>query len=804
MKSQAQVVVIGGGVVGASVLYHLTKAGWRDVMLLERAELTAGSTWHAAGGMHTINGDPTIAKLQQYTIELYKEIEAISGQSCGVHLTGGLMLAGTRERMDWLKMVKARGRYLGMDLDLLSADEAERLFPLMDKSHFVGGLYDPIEGHVDPYGVTHAYARAAQIGGATIERQCRVTGLEQYPDGSWLVRTEKGDIQAEHVVNCGGLWAREVGRMVGIELPVLAMEHHYIITEDIPALAGQPEQLHCVDFEGEIYTRQERGGMLLGTYEKNCVPWSERETPWDFGQNLLPDDLERIAPELEVGFAHFPVFNTVGIKKVVNGPFTFAPDGNPLLGPVRGLKNFWVACGVMAGFSQGGGVGLALANWITRGDPGFDIWGMDVARYGDWTTLAYTQVKVRENYSRRFRIRYPNEELPAGRPYRTSPIYDRLAANHAVWGEYCGLEHALWFAPSAALAREDFTFKRPDTHDIVAAEVKAVREGVGLIETTNYGKFEVTGPNAEAFLNRVMANRMPPIGRMVLTPMLNEAGKLIGDFTVGRWAADKFLVVGTYAAETYYERWFDRFLPETGCTVRACAMEYAGLALAGPKSRALLQTLVHQDLSTAAFPFMSFARMDVGTVPALVGRVSFTGELGYEVWVKADFQRTLYDMLVVAGEPHGLKLFGGRALHTMRVEKGFGTWAREFRPSYGPDEAGLGRFVALNKGDFIGRDAVASARADGGGPMRLVTLAVEATDADALGDEPIWHDGAVVGWVTSGGYGHAVGRSLALGYVPKALATRDDGFAVEIDGALRPATRIEGAPYDAAGQRMRG
>ena len=558
MKSSAQVVVIGGGVVGASVLYHLTKAGWRDVMLVERAELTAGSTWHAAGGMHTINGDPNVAKLQQYTIDLYKEIEAISGQSCGVHVTGGIMLAGTQERMDWLKMVKARGRYLGMDLEMITPDEAEQHFPLLDKKYFVGGLYDPVEGHVDPYGVTHAYAKSAQIGGATIERQCRVTDLQQHPDGSWEVITEKGTIHAEHVVNAGGLWAREVGRMVGIELPVLAMEHHYIITEDLPELVGTKEHLHCVDFEGEIYTRQERYGMLLGTYEQANKPWSEKTTPWDFGQNLLPNDLERIAPELEVGFAHFPAFNRVGIKKIVNGPFTFAPDGNPLIGPVRGLKNFWVACAVMAGFSQGGGVGLALANWMTTGDPGFDIWGMDVARFGDWTNLAYTNVKVRENYSRRFRIRFPNEELPAGRPYRTSPIYDRLDAKHAVWGDYCGLEHALWFAPSKELAYEDFTFKRPDTHNYVAAEVKAVRDGVGLIETTNYGKFDVTGPKAEEFLNRVMANRMPPVGRMVLSPMLNEKGKLIGDFTVGRWAKDKFFVVGTYAAETYYLRWFDQ------------------------------------------------------------------------------------------------------------------------------------------------------------------------------------------------------------------------------------------------------
>ncbi|MFM7626385.1 MAG: FAD-dependent oxidoreductase, partial [Gammaproteobacteria bacterium] len=472
MKNTARVVVIGGGVVGVSVLYHLTKAGWSDVMLIERAELTSGSTWHAAGGMHTVNGDPNVAKLQQYTINLYKELERISGQSCGLHITGGLMLAGTPERLDWLKMTVARGRYLGMELDLIDTAEAKRRFPLLDERHFVGAIYDPIEGHVDPYGVTHAYAKSAQIGGAEIVRQNRVVDLKQRADGSWDVITEQGNVHAEHVVNAGGLWAREVGRMVGLELPILAMEHQYIITDDLPELAGRPELLHVIDFEGEIYMRQERGGVLLGTYERAGVPWSTRTTPWDFGQDLLPNDLERIAPSLEVGFKHFPRIGEVGIRKVVNGPFTFAPDGNPLVGPVPGMRNFWVACGVMAGFSQGGGVGLALSHWMVDGDPGADIWGMDVARYGEWATRRYTNTKVRENYSRRFRIRFPNEELPAARPLKTTPVYDRMQAENPLWGDYCGLEHALWFAPKGKSAEEEVTFRRSSAHAHVGAECR--------------------------------------------------------------------------------------------------------------------------------------------------------------------------------------------------------------------------------------------------------------------------------------------------------------------------------------------
>jgi dimethylglycine dehydrogenase len=802
MKSHAQAVVIGGGVVGASVLYHLTKAGWKDVLLIERAELTSGSTWHAAGGMHTVNGDPNVAKLQQYTIELYEEIERISGQSCGVHITGGIMLAGTRERLDWLKMAKARGRYLGMDLEIISVDEAARLFPLMDKKHFVGAMYDPIEGHVDPYGVTHAYAKSAQIGGAEIVRHTRVTALNARPDGGWDVITDHGNVRAEHVVNAGGLWALEVGRMVGLELPVLAMEHQYLITGDMPELAGRKEQLHAIDFEGEIYTRQERGGMLVGTYERAGVPWSPATTPWDFGQDLLPNDLERIAPSLEVAFAHFPAIEKAGIRKVVNGPFTFAPDGNPLVGPIRGLHNFWVACGVMAGFSQGGGVGLALSQWMVNGDPGADIWGMDVARYGDWTTMAYTNAKVRENYSRRFSIRFPNEELPAARPLRTTPIYERLAARHAVFGDYCGLEHPLWFAPSAEEAVDRISFHRSNSHEHVGAECGAVKSEAGLLEISNYGKFEVRGPGAAEWLSRIMANKVPAVGRIALTPMLNERGKLIGDFTMCRIAADHFLLIGTYAAETYYLRWFERHMPSSGVSIRPCAMEYVGLSVAGPKSRAILQSLVRDDLSTPAFPFMTFRRMEVGMVPAYVGRVSFTGELGYEMWVTTDYQRALYDLLVQAGRGQGLRLFGGRALNSMRIEKSFGSWAREFRPIYGPFEAGLDRFVDLNKGEFIGRTAAVEEKA-GGGKLRLVTLAVDAADADAIGDEPIWHDGKPVGWVTSGAYGHRVGGSLALGYVPAGVASAEEGFEVEIIGERRKARRLAGAAYDPSGKLMR-
>ena len=818
MKQHTQVVVIGGGVVGASVLYHLTKAGWTDVMLLERRELTAGSTWHAAGGMHTLNGDPNVSKLQQYTIKLYEEIERVSGQDCSIHLPGGLMLADTEVRMDFLRMAVARGRYLGMDLEIISAKEAQDIFPLLDPQYFVGALYDPVEGHVDPSGVTRAYIKCAQMAGAEVHQHTPVVGLAQRTDGTWDVRVESGDIiHAEHVVNAGGLWAREVGRMVGIELPVLAMEHQYLLTVDMPEVAAHVartgrEMPMTLDFGGEIYLRQEGGGMLMGTYEQAAIPWSPRETPWDFGAQLLKPDLDRITPELEVAFRHYPAMGTTGIRKVVNGPFTFSPDGNPLVGPIRGLHGYWVACGVMAGLSQGGGVGLALAAWMTagdHGDSGMDIWGMDVARYGDYATLAYTNAKVQENYRRRFRITFPNEELPAGRPLHTTPVYDRLSAANAVWGASYGLEHALWFQKPGLAPVEEVTFRRSNAWDQVAGEVVAVRERVGLTEISNFAKYRVTGHGAEAWLSSLLTNRMPKVGRIILTAMLNEAGRIVGEFTVARAGAQDFFLFGSQAAETHHGRWFRHHLPTDGnVSFEVPGLGLVGLSVAGPHARDVLQQITDEDLSADAFRFMDFRQVDLGVIPARVGRLSYSGDLGYELWVAPEYQRALYDRLMAAGEAYGIRLFGFRALMSLRLEKSFGTWFREYRPIYTPLEAGIGHYIKLDHA-FIGRAAYEAELATGP-KRRLVVLVVEpdpADPADVIGDEPIWHGGEVVGWVTSGGYGHHAGASLALGYVPTELATPDGdgkgGFEIEIIGHRRPARIQREAIVDPQGLRMR-
>ena len=808
MRDSAHVVVIGGGVVGASVLYHLTRAGLSDVVLLERSELTSGSTWHAAGGMHTLNGDPDVAALQKYTVELYEEIQQISGVECGIHLSGGLLLADTEERMDWLRMAHARNRYLGLETELISVEQAREFLPIMDPSYFVGAMFDPVEGNVDPSGVTHAFARSARIGGAEVVQHTRVQAIRHRPDGLWeLDCGEQGRITCEHVVNAGGLWAREVGRMCGLELPVLAMEHHYLVTEDVPTLDGSP-LFHAMDFAGEVYMRKEGRGLLLGTYEQPGTPWSPEHTPWDFGHQLLPPDLERISANLAVAFDHFPIFHELGIRTVVNGPFTFTPDGNPLVGPIRGQHGLWVACGVMAGLSQGGGVGLALANWISEGDPGFDVWGMDVARYGDWATPAYTQAKVRENYGRRFRIPYPNEQLPAARPLLTSPVHDRLDAEHAVWGAAFGLEHALWFQRAAdvmpgAERVETPTLRRSNAWDAVGEESRAVREGVGLIETTNFAKYEFTGPGARDFLDRLLANRLPAEGRISLSPMLDDRGCLIGDFTVAG-LPDSLMVFGSGSAERYHQRWFDAHLPADGSVrYRAWGPSLTGLSIAGPAARDLLASVTAEDVSGEGFRFLSIRRMDVEMVPALVGRISFTGDLGYELWVEPAHQRRLYDVLTSAGASHGLRLFGAHALNSLRLEKSFGSWATEYRPTYDPDEAGLTAFVKPDKGDFVGRDGLLQRR-EKGSPWRLVTFQLDADDTDVIGDEPVWHEGTVVGRVTSGGYAHCSSASVALGYVPAELAAAGSGFEIEVLGQRRTATRLDECLFDPAATRMRG
>ncbi|MBV9698293.1 MAG: GcvT family protein [Gammaproteobacteria bacterium] len=803
MKSSARAVVIGGGVVGASVLYHLAKIGWQDVLLIEKGELTSGSTWHAAGGMHTFNGEANISRLQKYTIDLYREIEQLSGQSCGLHPNGGLMLAATQGELDSLRLICSRARYLGMQTEMISLAQAQEFNPLIDPQYFIGALWRADGGHCDPSGTTQAYAKAARRLGAQVERFTRVLALRQRADGSWDVITDKGEVHAEHVVNCAGLWAREVGQMVGIELPVLAMEHHYLITEDVPELRGRSRELvNTTDYAGEIYVRQERGGVLIGTYEPHGIIWSPRRTPDDFSMQLLPEDTERLAPYFEVGFRHFPALGRVGIRKAVNGPFTFAPDGNPLVGPVRGLRNYWVACAVMAGFSQGGGIGLVLSRWMAHNDPGQDILSMDVARFGAFATPKYTALKVPENYGRRFRLAYPNEELPAARPLRRSPLYERFQALGAVMGANFGLEHALWFAPQGMAPAETPTYRRSEAFPVVREECRAVRRAVGVYETTNYGKYEVTGRGARAWLDRVFACRIPRPGRIGLAPMLNAAGRIVGDLSIACLGEERFLIIGSGFAEEFHLRWFWASAPPPDVAVRSAASTLCGLSIAGPRARELLQRLVRIDLSAAAFRLFHVTETAVGLAPAILSRAGFTGELGYEVWTTPDYFLTLYEEVLEAGRDLELTHFGGRALSSLRLEKGYGSFNKDFRPDYTAAETGLERFIDFDKPQFEGR-AAALAERTSGPKRRFVVLEVVAADTEVIGYESIMKDGTAVGYVTSGAYGHCIERSLAAGYVPAALAREGETFQIDILGNTREAiVRLEPL-YDPRGVRLR-
>ena len=805
MKTTTRVVVIGGGVVGCSVLYHLTKLGWSDVMLLERSELTSGSTWHAAGGFHTLNGDTNMAALQGYTIRLYKELEEITGMSCGLHHVGGVTLADNQDRFDMLVAERAKHRFMGLETEIVSPEEIRTIAPVTNTDGIIGGLYDPLDGHLDPSGTTHAYAKAARMGGATIETHCMVQETNQRPDGTWDVVTNKGTIHAEHIVNAGGLWAREVGAMAGVYFPLHPMEHQYVVTDEVPMIAeiidAGGEHPHVMDPAGESYLRQEGRGLCIGFYEQPCKPWAVDGTPWDFGHELLQDDFDKIEDSIDFAYKRFPALAEVGVKSVIHGPFTFAPDGNPLVGPVPGMRNYWSACAVMAGFSQGGGVGLMLAQWMVEGECERDTFAMDCARFGDWITPGYTRPKVIENYQKRFSVSYPNEELPAARPFRTTPMYDIFDKMGAVWGHQYGMEIPNFFAEGDEPRFETPSFRRSNAFEATAREVKAVREAVGINEVHNFGKYRISGEKARAWLDRIMAGRVPQPGRLSLTPMLSPKGRLIGDFTISCLSETEFQLTASYGSQAYHMRWFLQH-KEHGVKIENISDTVNGFQIAGPNALKVLQACTRRDMSDMRF--MDVRRATVGMSDCIIQRVSYTGDLGYEIYCDLPSQRSLWDTLWSAGQDHGMKPFGMRAMMSLRLDKFFGSWLSEFSPDYTAAETGLDRFISFKKNtDFIGR-AAAEAEREAGPSRKLCAFEVDADDADVNAYEPIWLNGTVVGFCTSGGYSHYAQKSIAQGFVP--IDKAQEGLEVEIEilGSLRKARLITEPLFDADGARMRG
>ncbi len=801
MKSHYRVVVIGGGVVGSSVLYHLAKFGWTDVVMLERRRLASGSSWHAAGGIHALNADPNMAALQAYTIDLLSEIVKESGQNIGLHMTGGLTLAGTPERWEWLQSTYRIFQSIGIDdCALMSPEEAQARCPIMSTEGVLGAMWADREGYIDTTGTVQAYATAAKKRGAEYYETTKVEELIQTADG-WQVVTDKGTITCEHVVNAAGLWAKQVGRMAGIELPVSPLKHHYLITDTIPEVAAADfEMPMTVDLEGFTYMRQDQQGVLVGIYEIEHEHWAMDGAPWNYGEELFQEQLDRIENELTLGFQRYPAIENVGIKTWVNGAFTFSPDGNPLVGPVPGKRGYWSACAVMAGFLQGGGVGKTLAEWMIHGEPEADAWSMDVARYGPWAeNRKYIKETTGQFYSRRFVMSYPNEQLPAGRPLKMAPAHDAMTTAGCRWGVSWDLEVPLYFAPSKDFV-ENLTLKRSNAHEIVAAECKNVRENVGMVDITGFSRYEVTGPGAEAWLNKILSTTLPKPGRARLAVMLAPEGRLKGDLTLLNWGDGTWWIMGSYYLRTWHMRWFLDHLEE-GVSIRDLGEEMCGFALTGPNSKNVLQKLVNEEIS---IPFMGCRRTDVGMVQAHIARMSVAGELGYEINVRMGDHVKLRRMLLDAGEDFGLQEYGFNAMLSLRLEKSFGIWSAEFTQDRTPGMTATDRWIAWDKGDFIGREAAIAER-DGNGPaMRQVTLEVDAEDADASGYEPVWSNGTRVGFVTSGGYGHTVQKSLAMALVPPEYSEPGTELSVHVVGVERAAKVIPPSPYDPEGKAMRG
>lgn len=805
MRTHAQAVVIGGGLIGCSILYHLAKFGWTDVVLLERSELTSGSTWHAAANIHGLHDSTNISRLQHYTMALYKELEAETGQGCGIFQPGSLYLAQTEAREHQLRLQEAKARRYKMNFYEVARDEAERLHPLVDFDGIRCIMYEPEGGNVDPSGVTAAYAAGARQRGAEIHRFKPVTATEAQPDGSWIVRTPKGDIHTQWVVNAAGLWGREVAAMAGLQLPLIPTEHQYFVTETIPEIAAMGRRLPSVaDRDGEYYLRQEGLGLLIGAYERKMKFWAEDGTPLDFGHELFPDDLDRIEENMLRAIARVPAVGTAGVKKVINGPMIWSPDSAVLFGPVPELSNYFCCNGIIPGFSQSGGMGKLAAEWMIEGEPSLDMFAWDMARFGHWAGKAFTKARVQDQYSHRFKIHFPNEERAAGRPVRTRPAYDMQKGMNAVFGLNFGWEHPLWYAAEGEPREETIGFTRQNWWGPVGREARMLRERAGIIDISNFAKYEVKGAGAEAWLNALFANRMPTkIGRSCLTPLIGKRGGIAGDFTVTRLADDEFMVIGSGMAERFHLRFFKAVpLPE-GTTFRSRTEDLCGFNVAGPSSRDLLQRLTNEDLSNEAFPFMQSRRTTVAGIDVVALRVSFTGDLGWELHCEATDQVELYCALLKAGKEVGAGPVGSRALMSLRVEKGYGSWSREYSPEYWPQEVKFDRLVKLDKGAFLNRDAYA---AIAGKPVRdeLIMLSIDARDADATGGEPIFlTDGTPIGQVSSGAYGYFVEQSLALGYVKAGSAKAGDKVSVAILGRPHEAILLPHPPFDPEGKRLR-
>ena len=836
MRNHARAVVIGGGVVGVSTLYHLVKKGWTDSVLFERKELTSGSTWHAAGLLPLFNLSYSIGHLHKYSVKLYKSLEAETGQDVGFRQVTNIRLACTRDRLDEYRYYAGVARTIGVDVNFLTTEQVKEIWPLCNVEGIIGAIQHPDDGYIQPADLTQALAKGARAGGAEIYRNTAVIGIEQKPSGEWLVKTDQGDIVCEHVVSATGNFARKTGEMVGLDIPVIPVQHQYIVTEAHPAIMerrrqGLPEMGVLRESDASYYMREENGGLLLGPYEKGApvcyVDGPDKESEYE----LFQEDLDRLMPHIDAAIARVPAFAEVGIKKVYNGAIAYTPDGGPIVGPAWGLRNFWLNEGHSFGVTAAGGAGWQLAEWIVEGEPSVDMMGADPRRFGPYAARGYLKQKNEEAYAKVFTVHYPDEERTAARGLERAPCYDRMKAKGAVFGTVYGWERPGWFAPEgyslskADLAqsdvllnvnhaepvqgekpRERWSFRRSNYFEPVGNECRHVHEKVGLQDMSAFAKFEVTGPRAEQWLESLFANRIPKkIGSLGLCHMLTRNGGVRSEATIFREGPQHFYLVSAGAYERHDWDYWQKALPHDGSVLmQKVTTQYGVLVLAGPHARDVLQPLTDTDLSSKSFPWLTGRHISVGAAEARALRVNFVGELGWELHHPIEMQNYLFDLLFEAGAKYDLKPFGIKAMDSMRLEKSYRLIPREMSIEYAALESGLDRFVRLDKGNFLGRDGLVAWQRRGF-KNRFVTLEVHGvTDADARGSEPIYHGDALVGRTTSGGYGWRLGKSLALGMVSPELGELGTEFEIAILGQRHRATVIEESPFDPKNERMRG
>ena len=803
MQTQARVVIIGGGIMGASLLYHLAELGWTDCMLIEKDELTSGSTWHAAGQCPSITGSFNLAKIHAYSNDLYPRLEALTGQSVSWHKSGGIRLATNERELAWFKYIDGFSRIIGFDMEIIPPDEIRRINPFMTTDGVIAGAYTTSDGHADPSGICNALAIGAKAMGATIVRRNRVTGLTQLPSGEWDVATELGTVRAAMVVNAAGCYARQVAQMAGIDIPVTNMEHHYIVTDPIPAFVDRDEEIpvmRCPYVSG--YFRQEQKSGLIGVYENLGLAeaWAPKGMPeWESTSELFIDDLDRISKWLERAIERMPIFGEVGIRRIVNGAIPHTPDGGPLLGPAAGLTNFWQCCGTSFGIAQGGGSGKYLAQSMVYGDADINMAEFDPRRYGPFADEAYSRAKVFLDYRMTFTTRPPGEEEPDGRPQKISPLYGRLLAAGAVYGETYGWERPKWFSLDGR--SEEAGYHRTNVFEVVAAEVKTVEQRAGVLDLSGFAKYEVTGPDAEAFLNRICANRMPrKQGGIGLVHPLSRLGRIYGEMTVTRMADDHFYCLSAAAAEQRDEDHMQQSkLPHEDVTIANVTMDRGVLVLSGPRSREVLAKLTDADLSNEGFRWLSGQDIEIAGLPVRALRVSYVGELGWELHPTMDDLAKLYDAVWAAGQEFGIANYGLYAVNTMRMEKGYKAWGSELTNELTMIEAGMDRFIQFKKDHFVGKQATL----DASDRFRIVYGEVAATNVDVRGAEPCMVEDACIGLTTSGGFGHRTGKSLFFACVPHDHAAPGAQFEIQLQGELHTATVLEHPAYDPDNAKMK-